>query len=429
MNPNLQRALLLYEQSRFTMAESELRQALSAEPDEAYTHALLGLCLAQRKEFKEATAEAERSVHLSPDFPFAHYALASILHERNRIPEALAAIHEALRLDASDPDYFALLAAIEISEKHWTEALEAAERGLKLESEHVGCTNLRAITLVKLGRKAEAGVTIDAALSKNPDNSLTHANQGWTFLEQNQPKKALEHFREALRLDPENEWARSGIVEALKARNIVYALMLRYFLWMSRLSTRVQWMVILGGYFGNRILASIARDNPALAPWVLPLQILYISFALLTWTADPLFNLLLRMNRFGRLVLSREQTVATNWFGSCLLLALLSVAAWLLSSRSIFLITAAVFGFLLLPLAGTFKCSEGWPRKAMAAYTTAMAAVGIAAVILLFVAAGQSGGTAKTTRAASVPLITLFFLGAVGSGWVANILISQRPRR
>jgi hypothetical protein len=65
----------------------------------------------------------------------------------------------------------------------------------------------------------------------------------------------------------------------------------------------------------------------------------------------------------------------------------------------------------------------------MAAYTTAMAGVGIAAVVLLFVAASQSGGTAKTTRAASVPLITLFFLGAVGSGWVANILISQRPRR
>jgi hypothetical protein len=188
-------------------------------------------------------------------------------------------------------------------------------------------------------------------------------------------------------------------------------------------------MVILGGYFGNRILASIARDNPALAPWVLPLQILYISFALLTWTADPLFNLLLRMNRFGRLVLSREQTVSTNWFGSCLLLALVSLATWLFSSQSIFLIAAAVFGFLLLPLAGTFKCSEGWPRKAMATYTTAMAAVGIAAVILLFVAAGQSGRTAKVTRAASVPLISLFFLGAVGSAWVANILIAQTPRR
>jgi tetratricopeptide (TPR) repeat protein len=411
------------------MAEQELRQALSVEPDDPYAHALLGLCLAKREAFKEATDEAERSVHLSPDFPFAHYALATILHERNHVPEALAAINEALRLDASDPDFFALLSAIEISDKHWTQALEAAERGLKLDSEHIACTNLRAMALVKLGRKAEAGTTIDAALSKNPDNSLTHANQGWTFLEQNQPKKALEHFREALRLDPENEWARSGIVEALKAQNFIYALMLRYFLWMSGLSTRVQWMVILGGYFGNRILANMARDNPALAPWLLPLRILYIAFALLTWTADPLFNLMLRLNRFGRLALSREQTVATNWFGTCLLLALCSLAGWLMMPRSAFLIAAAVFGFLLLPLAGTFRCSEGWPRKAMATYTTAMAVLGISAVILLFIAAGQSGSAAKSTGAASLPLISLFFIGAIGSGWVANILISQRPRR
>jgi tetratricopeptide (TPR) repeat protein len=285
------------------------------------------------------------------------------------------------------------------------------------------------MALVKLGRKAEAGVTIDAALSRNPDNALTHANQGWTFLEQNQPKKALEHFREALRLDPENEWARSGIVEALKARNFIYAIMLRYFLWMSRLSTRVQWAIILGGYFGNRILATVARDNPALAPWVLPLQILYVAFALLTWTAEPLFNLLLRLNRFGRLALSREQTVSSNWFGSCLFLALLALAGWLLSSNALLLITAAVFGFLLLPLAGTFKCPEGWPRTAMALYTSAMAAVGIATLVLLLVASGQSGKAARKTGATIKPLIGLFLLGAVGSGWVANILIFQRPRR
>ena len=131
---------------------------------------------------------------------------------------------------------------------------------------------------------------------------------------------------------------------------------------------RAQWAIILGGYFGNQILGGVAKSNPELAPWVLPLRILYVAFALLTWTADPLFNLLLRLNRFGRLVLTREQIVSTNWIGSCILVALLALAAFLLSDFSApFLLAAAVFGFLVLPLAGTFKCAEGWPRKAMAA--------------------------------------------------------------
>ena len=156
--------------------------------------------------------------------------MASVLDDRRRYPEARTAIEEAIRLDAADADYFALLSNIEFQEYRWQDSLSAAEQGLLFDAEHIGCTNLRAMALVKLGRKAEAGVTIDAALAKNPDNSITHANQGWTLLEKGDPKKALEHFREALRLDPENEWARRGTVEALKARNNAHAQILPFVL-------------------------------------------------------------------------------------------------------------------------------------------------------------------------------------------------------
>ena len=107
------------------------------------------------------------------------------------------------------------------------------------------------------------------------------------------PKKAAEHFREALRLDPQNDWARRGIIEALKARHFIYALMLKYFLWMARFSRGGQMGILLAAYFGNRILAGVAHANPNLAPWILPLRILYVAFALMTWLAYPLFNLCL----------------------------------------------------------------------------------------------------------------------------------------
>jgi tetratricopeptide (TPR) repeat protein len=421
MNPNLDRARLLYQQGRFDLAENELRQTLAAEPHDAYAHSLLALCLAQRKEFQEATAEAQQAIHLEPDFSFAHFTLAHVLFDRNRFAEALSAINEAIRLEPEDADYFALLANIHLNERRWREALAAAEQGLQFNPEHVGCTNLRAMAMVRLGRKSEAGATIDAALSKNPDNSLTHANQGWTLLHQGEPKKAAEHFREALRLDPQNEWARQGIIEALKARNIIYALMLKYFLWMSKFSRRGQWVIILVGYFGNQMLAGLAQSNPAIAPWVLPLRILYLVFALMTWLASPLFNLLLRLNKFGRLVLSREQTVASNWFGLCLLLALVGLAACVVKGFvAPWLLIALVFGFLLLPVSSVFRCYQGWPRNVMAALTIALALIGTSAIVLRF----DQGRTADVADG----LLGLFILGTIASTWIANLLMLRRPR-
>jgi Flp pilus assembly protein TadD len=427
VNPNLERGILLYQQSRYELAEDELRQSLGAEPHNAYTHALLALCLARRGQFKDATAEAQQAVQLSPDFPFAHYALASIWHERNYDREALAAVQEALRLDPSETNFFALLAKIHLNESRWREALEAAERGLQLDAEDVDCNNLRAIALVKLGRKAEAGATIDAALRRDPDNAGSHANQGWTLLEKNQPKEALEHFREALRLDPQNEWARRGIIEALKARNFIYALMLRYFLFMAKFSRRGQWGIVLGAYFGNQILRALAQANPGWAPWILPLRILYIVFALMTWIASPLFNLLLRLNRFGRMVLSRDQVIASNYIGCVLLLALLAlVGACVFGPNSPWMMAALIFGLLLLPVAGTFRCPAG-SRTIMGVYTGIAAASGVAAIALFFLSGSQSDPEAMRGLGAVFFMISL--LGSVASSWIVNVLVTRRQRR
>src|SRR6185295_5916341 len=98
---------------------------------------------------------------------------------------------------------------------------------------------------------------------------------GWALLHAGDAKRALEHFREALRLDPELEFARAGVVEALKARNPIYRVMLLYFLWMARLSGRTRWGIILGGYFGFRMLRTWADEHPDYAAYVQPLIIAY----------------------------------------------------------------------------------------------------------------------------------------------------------
>ena len=418
---SLQRGLLLYQQSRYEMAENELRQALATEPGDAYAHAVLALCLIERKQPDEATSEAQQAVHLAPDMPFAHYALAKAWYDRDDYDAARSAIKEAIRLDPEDPDFRFLLGAIHFDERRFEDALRAADAGLAIDPEHDGCTNLRVMALVKRGRTAEAVDVTESALARNPENSATHANRGWTLLEQSKANEALGHFRESLRLDPENEWARAGIVEALKARNPIYALLLRYFLWMSKLSRQAQWGVIIGGYFANKVMTGAARSNPDLAPWLLPFRVLYVAFVVLTWTAEPLFNLLLRLNRFGRLALSREQIVESNWIGSVMLLALLSLGACVVwGFDTPFLVAAMVFGFLIIPVAGTLKTSSAKARRTMWIYTGVLATLGLISLGSAVSAADNKGPGG---------LFGLFLLGVVAAPWVANYMIMQRPGR
>jgi len=421
MGVHFQKGALLYDQRRYDLAEEELRRELAEEPQSAAAHGLLALCLAAREKFDEASGEAGLAIHLAPDDPMSHYAMGRVMFDRGRLDEAAASALEATRLDPEDPDYWALLAQVRYEERRWPAALEASERGLEQDAEHLGCNNLRAMALIKLGRRQEAGATLDAALARDPEDALSHANRGWTLLEQSEPRKAMEHFREALRLDPALDWARAGIVEALKARHFVYRWMLRYFLWMGKLSGKAQWIVVIGAYVVYQLLRSLARSNPGVAPFITPILVAYVTFALMTWLAGPLFNLMLRLNRFGRLALSRDQVAASNAVGFCLLAALILAGMGLVMRNVAYLLGAGFFGVMTLPIAGAYRCPAGWPRKMMGLYVAALTLF----AILFFVFAMSHSPRLSVLNG----LAWTFVIGVFLSQWVVNALTQVKVRR
>lgn len=409
------------------LAETELRQALAEDPDDAPAHAALAMCLSDQEDSKAGTEEARRAIHLAPDMSFGHYALAYCLNDRNRHEEAETAIREAIRLDPEDADHHALLAATQYGLRRWPAALQAAEHGLRIDPEHIQCTNIRAMALTNLGRNEDAGAAIGTALANDPEDPLSHANMGWTLLHRRQPAEAMTHFREALRLEPGMEWAQAGIVEALKARNPIYRWLLAYFLWMSRLSRKAQWGVILGLYFGYKLVRGVARSNPEIAPWLYPLLIAYVIFALLTWVGEPLFNLLLRFNKFGRLVLSRQETIAANCLAGCLALGVLGAALYW-ATGWIFWILGGLFAAIMsIPLSSTIRRPAGWPRKLMTGYTSLLATMGGGAVAAMAVV--QFWHPAPRAEAMFKPLLAIFIIGLVLFPFVGNFVAMVRVRR
>ena len=422
----IQRAMLLHEHRRYADAERELRAALAQEPSHPSAHAMLALCLAESDKLQEASDEAAAAVAAAPDDPFPFYAVAYVYLKRNRQEQAIEAINQAIALSPYNPIYFALLASAYFGRRQWREALDAAQRGLAIDPENARCINLRAMALVKLGRRGEAGMAIDSALRRDPEDSVTHANQGWTLLHANDPKQAMRHFQEALRLDPNNDWARAGIVEALKAHNPLYRIMLAYFLWISRLRGQAQWFIIIGGYVGYQVLRNLSANQPALRPLVWPLMIAYIIFAYMTWLADPLFNLMLRLHPVGRYALSRTQIMAANFAGGLILASIICVVAGLSMGSETVLDLGFAFFFMLIPVAGTFKAPRGWPRQVLAIYTIALAAV-LAIVVWMMWHAEHT--EAKIVPAQFGTLVNVFIYGIIAFQFLANALIGIRVRR
>lgn len=389
-HPSALKAELLLIQNRPAEAEAEIRQALASNPQDAALHGLLGLALANQgpTKIQSALNAVQTSIQLNPTSPVAYRLLASIQLELGQIEAAFGAIQESLRLDSNHPETYSVLCQLYIQQEDWQKALDSAEAGLRIDPQHITCNNLRALVLVRLGRRAEAGLTLDTALAKDPENSMSHANQGWRYLHQSNPQKAQEHFREALRINPNNQWAQQGIMEAMKARNPIYRVMLAYFLWMSRLKPSSQFTIWIAGYFGYQfLLRGVIRQNESLQFLEVPLIAIYGSFWLMTWIAPELFDLVLRLDKFGRLILPPKRVQASNWIGLLLVAAISSFAiAWVFEgdTRHSFWVVAAELGLLMIPVAGVFKTNDLDLRSQRTSY-----AIGLACIAALDFAVGM----------------------------------------
>ncbi|MBK6781128.1 MAG: hypothetical protein IPG75_16520 [Gemmatimonadetes bacterium] len=109
-----------------------------------------------------------------------------------------------------------------------------------------------------------------------------------------------------------------GLLVALKARNPVYALLLRAFTWLGRFPVRTRRLLLLAGFLGYNLLRRVVGDHPALGWVIWPLLAVYIAFVVLSWLADPLLNLVLLAGREGRQLLGRDERHAALLVGGCL---------------------------------------------------------------------------------------------------------------
>jgi tetratricopeptide (TPR) repeat protein len=349
---NLARAIALFHQGRYDRMEAEARAELARDPDDPEALTWLGLALFKLQREEEALAVLADAIRLKPDHADAHYVRARVLWWRSTIKwlaagvmatygESLAqqaremaqqceeALAEAMRLNPDSTEYLEFLASLRREQGRFDEGLATAERGLVLDPQHAGCLTNRALLLAKLGRLDEARRAFEMALERAPESADLHLEFGKLLLDMDAHGRALEHLREALRLNPSREAeVRPLIAEAMKRHSLLYD-------WIGK-SSNLVW--VMSGTVGLLIAALVfTRDSEWILFKILNEELLpgvgyILLFFGLLLAIDPVHSLYLCGTPSGRLMLSETERRQAYAVAVCLAVALIAGVGFLLAS-------------------------------------------------------------------------------------------------
>jgi tetratricopeptide (TPR) repeat protein len=406
-DPRLSKVNILLQHKRYEEAGRLLKDLLSQDASNVHYLSMLAEVYLQQEKYDLANSVIDNAIGLAPDEPHVFYIKARIALMQEKYDEGESYLQQSIALDPYDANSFAMWAHVKLLRKKFAEALELANKSLEIDPENLLGLNTRSSALLKLDRKEESFQTIEGALREDPNNAYTHANYGWGLLEKGDHKKALIHFKEALKHDPNNAYAQSGMVEALKATNLVYRWFLKYSFWVSNLAEKYQWAVIIGFYVMYRLLRSVAKSNPEMASFLEPVLVVLAVIALSTWVITPISNLFLRLNKYGRFLLDREEKISSNFVGGSIVAALVGFALYFVNADERFLVMGILGIAMMVPFSVMFRPAK--TKHLFLVYAGIMALAAIASVAISF----RTGEPFNT-------ITIIFLVGFVALQWIAN---------
>ena len=304
-----QRGARLLELGRPAEAETYLRQALAADPSNTQVMVHLARSLHQQDRFVEARDVAERALATSPEDVNALVVLSAALAGLEQFDAALDAVRRGLHVAPSFAGLHRQEGALLIAQERSEDALVPLQRARALDPLSSDTLSVLAVALINLRRFEEAEQAVADALRLDPLNAEAHRLRGVLSLRAGGGSSAVEAHRTALRLEPTEAEYREGLATAMKSRNPLYGLLLRYSTWVDGLPAVARWLVVLAPFIATRLLEPFGD-----ALWARVALGVVIAVVVVMWTLEPLMNSVLLCSALGRHLLPRETKVATAAF-------------------------------------------------------------------------------------------------------------------
>ena len=204
----------LAKQARYAEAEQTVRLAISLKPDFPHLHEDLGSVLALQDRIEEAVPCFERAIRLEPRLPLAHKKLGQSLAALGRGREADAAFEEFFERDAGRGKVALAIDHLRAGRKD--EAIDTLRAALREDPDNVDA--LRCLAGIYCARKtqlsdAEALLRRATTLRTGLHGGLDRCSARLLH-ESNRHREAIDCFRTACALEPDNAAAWAGLGNA-----------------------------------------------------------------------------------------------------------------------------------------------------------------------------------------------------------------------
>jgi len=209
--PALVQAATAARAQRFHEAELALRQALTADPQNAAVHFALGTMLRQQERWDDAIDEITLSAQLMPDFPENHGALAYIFYRLDDPSDSIAEARTALSMDPQNAEAYQFLGLGLFSNGQYGAAVHAFIESLARDAENPDTYYDLGITLHADGNLPAAIAAYRRAIQISPAFWQAHSNLALILHEQSKLEDAIAEYREAKRLAPEEASVRNNL--------------------------------------------------------------------------------------------------------------------------------------------------------------------------------------------------------------------------
>lgn len=373
LNALIERLHLLQSQARWQESRTLLETYLADHPDEPIAQLYYLNTLSSMGEKERARELIGPLLSENPDNPMV-LRLAAIIELNDKKPKiAEQFAGQLMEMDAEDDDAYTLMAKAKLDQRNYDAALHYTNEALAINPQNTEALNMKIYIGGFLG-KTDTEETIAEALHINPEDSSTIANHGYQLLRNGKVEEALERLKYALSLNPANQLARFAMLEALKARFLPYRLYFKYQEAMAKMSGGASFGIMIGLWFGVNFLNRQASANPEYALYIMPVVYIIVFLFLMTWIIDPLMNFYLLTNKYGRLLLDKDDKLMASLVGGSLGMAALSLAVFLITGYSGFQLFTAAFVLLTIPLGSFLRPKRKQPRQLLTLYTGALAA-------------------------------------------------------
>jgi len=183
-------------------------EMLKRAPQDASTLQLLGTAYVELGRGSDAIAAFERAIELDPEMPEAYNSLGAL---RKSVP----LLGEAIRLDPNYAEAHDNLANILSLSGNSDEASYHFRAALRIKPDNSAFRYEYAMALARARRLDEAQQQLEMVLAANGASAEAHELLGTVFGAKGQPDRAIDHYREALRIQPQFSRAQLHLGEAL----------------------------------------------------------------------------------------------------------------------------------------------------------------------------------------------------------------------